>query len=425
MLRRPLEKDPERRKILLVVPRLAVLGGGEAVAAWMLQALREDYDLSVLTWTPSIAEDDINRFYGTSLTTEDFRLLGPPPPLRALFDLLARWNARHEFLKRCLLYRLTRRLKDRFDIMIAPTEELDFGRPGIQYVTFPGFVSAYLAEQRAISQGWWPRNWGLLRQRLHPWRMLSGLSFEGIKKNLTLACSDWSGEAVHQLYGINTATLYPPVAVDFPKVAWEQRKNRFVCVGRFVAEKRLELVIDILAAVRAQGYDLELQLIGLLWDDPAGRAYYHKVKCLAQKHATWVSLAENVDRQQVAEMISHSRYGIHASELEPFGIAVAEMIRAGCIAFTGRIGGQAEIIGRDERLMFGTVDEGVRKIVAVLRSPEQQSALRDELAVRGTRFSSEQFVGAIRKLVRQFHQDHSERSRVRAVPGARQSDFHR
>jgi glycosyltransferase involved in cell wall biosynthesis len=394
-------KSPTRKKVLVLLPALTVLGGGEAVAVWILEALKDDYDVSVLTW--KVAEtSEITRVYGTSLKAGYFKVFGPPPLKRLAFDLVVKWNPDHYFQKACLLFRLAQEMKDDFDILISALDEADFGRPGIQYVHYPGFRDIYKSEHggngHRVSNGWWLN----LKRRCRPWQLISRFSFESMKRNLTLVNSDWTGEVTRELYGIDTHTVFPPVAGDFPEVAWEKRQDRFVCIGRIVSHKRLEMVIEILSAVRAQGHNVHLQLIGLLWNDEAGRAYYEKITRLVREHAKWVSLAENIERQQLVGLVAESRYGIHAADEEPFGIAVAEMVQAGCIAFTGRCGGQSEIIGQDERLIFETVEEGAAKILKVLGSPEQQLVLREHLSGRRTLFTAQEFVRRIRETVKQF-----------------------
>jgi hypothetical protein len=56
------------KKILFVQQNVQPPGGGQAVAAWMLEALKQPHAISVLTWNPMQVEP-INRFYGTSLKT--------------------------------------------------------------------------------------------------------------------------------------------------------------------------------------------------------------------------------------------------------------------------------------------------------------------------------------------------------------------
>ena len=51
---------------------------------------------------------------------------------------------------------------------------------------------------------------------------------------------------------------------------------------------------------------------------------------------------------------------------EHFGMAPAEMARAGCIVWVPRGGGQMEIVGREPALMYESDDEAVEKISATL-----------------------------------------------------------
>jgi len=384
---------------------LKALGGGEAVAAWTLEALKDQYDLTVLTWEAADARE-LNRVFGTSLTAADFKVLSPSPLTRSALDRLVAWNDTHHFQRICWLYRLMQQKKNDFDIVMSTHDEVDFGRPGIQYIHYPTFRSAYESEQRtaahAPGQPTFNHWWKTLRQRLRPWRLISGISFARVKQNFTLVNSDWTGKVVREMYDIPSHTVYPPVAGDFPDVPWDKRQNRFVCIGRFVPHKRIEMVIEMLAAVRAQGNDVRLHLIGLFWDDMEGRAYYQTVKRLVHEHAPWVSLSENIERDKLVQLVSESRYGIHAADVEPFGIAPAEMVQAGCITFTGREGGQAEIVGKDERLIFDSVADGAAKILKVLRSPQQQFALREHLATRRMLFTAQEFVRRIRETVGQF-----------------------
>lgn len=395
----------QRKKILIVLPMLKVLGGGESVPAWMLQALKDEYDLSVLAW--EVADTgELNRMYGTSLMPADFKVLGPSSLSRYVFDRAVEWNQDHSFQKARLLFRMAQQMKDYFDILISASSETDFGRPGIQYVHYPDLIHIYETEYKAGSE----RNgqpvlknwWGRLKRRYRPWRIISRFSFERMKQNLTLVNSDWTGDVVRNLYGIEPLTVFPPVAGDFPDLSWDKRRDRFVCLGRFVSAKRIEMAIEILAAVRAQGQDVQLQLIGLRSNDAAGRAYYETVKRLARDHASWVTLAEHIEREQLIRLVSECRYGIHAAEEEPFGIAVAEMVQAGCIAFTGSRGGQVEIVGKEERLIFDSVEAGVAKILSVLRDPQEQLALREHLATKRTLFTAQEFVRRIRAVVHEF-----------------------
>jgi hypothetical protein len=74
------------KKVLLVQPSLQPPGGGNGVAAWIIQALKEDSEVSVLTWRP-VDLAAINRYYGTSLAPTDFKICSLHPALAAMVNL--------------------------------------------------------------------------------------------------------------------------------------------------------------------------------------------------------------------------------------------------------------------------------------------------------------------------------------------------
>jgi hypothetical protein len=78
------------------------------------------------------------------------------------------------------------------------------------------------------------------------------------------------------------------------------------------------------------------------------------------------------------------------------------MVRAGCVVFTPRSGGQVEIIGHEDRLLFETDEEAVEKIAHVLGRPGEQKMLREYLATRQELFSTERFKREIAEIVRGF-----------------------
>ena len=94
------------------------------------------------------------------------------------------------------------------------------------------------------------------------------------------------------------------------------------------------------------------------------------------------------------------KYGINAADDEPFGIAVAEMVKSGSIVFVADGGGQTEIVDSQD-LTFGSVGEAVEKIAKVVRSAKDQETLREHLRSRGDAFSAQAFCQRLRELVRE------------------------
>jgi glycosyltransferase involved in cell wall biosynthesis len=101
----------------------------------------------------------------------------------------------------------------------------------------------------------------------------------------------------------------------------------------------------------------------------------------------------------VQEVARH-RYGLHTMEEEHFGIAPAEMQRAGCITFVHRSGGPMEIVGHREELMFGDVDEACERIYRVANDAALAARLQRFAEERGRFFSEDRFCAELRVYVR-------------------------
>ena len=378
------------KKVLLVQLSLQPPGGANGVAAWIVEALKRDYSLSLLTWTP-VEVAAINRFCGTSLRSSEFAVHQIHPLLRWLIDHVP---VPLDFLKTSLLLRYCKKMKGKYDVVITANNEADFGCKGIQYIHFPRACRP----PPELDLNLWLRYFllpGLIRVYRRLCMRLSGFSLERMKENLTLVASDWVGNTVQQCYGISTTTLYPPIAEEFPDVSWEDRENGFVCIGRITPEKELDKIIDILTRVRSQGWDIHLHIIG----SPDHPAYYNRIRKRARQNSSWIFLDINLSRQELLRMVSMHRYGIHGMTEEHFGMAVAELVRGGCLVFVPNGGGQVEIVAGNERLLYRTADEAAACIEGVVRDRDLQSHLREVLKSNITQFSTQQFARRIQEFV--------------------------
>ncbi|MER3446052.1 MAG: hypothetical protein C4291_04095 [Candidatus Dadabacteria bacterium] len=383
------------KKVLFVQTTLEPPGGANTVAAWMIEALKKEYSVSLLTWkSPNFEE--INRFYGTSLKSSELTVHHINPVLRGIINLDPDPAS---IQRQSYLMRLCKRLNGKYDVVISTENEIDFGCRGIQYFHYPYL---YGKIQPDIDLPHHRKFWEALKGSYRPWMLISGFSYNRMKDNLTLVNSDWTGNKVKERYGIDATTVYPPIPDKFPDVPWNERENGFVCIGRFCPGKRFETIIEILAKVRARIPDLHLHIIGTPSPFIGESEYYSRLIRVVRENSPWVLLHENLSREKLINLISRHRYGIHANIEEHFGIAVGEMIKAGCIAFVHNSGGQLEIVGGDERLVYRTEEEANEKIVRVIENPDEQMSLIDYLRSRKELFSTEKFMSDIQEIVRQF-----------------------
>ncbi len=376
-------------RVLLAFPELTSKGGGCSLTAWTLQALRGRADVTLLSWrAPDLSA--VNAVFGTSLDRDDFRLEIAAHPLAHVSSLLPAGRA---LLGNGLFMRACRALDDeqRYDRLLATVDEFDFGRPGIQYVHFPWALVPRPASERR----WFHSVPGLVRTFQQASVVITGMSKDRIRGNRTLVNSRFVRDRVRSVWGVEAEVVYPPVGGGFPDVPWGEREDGIVCLGRIHPEKRLHAALEIVAALRARGLPLHLHLVGAR-DDPR---YEARLRDLIGRHGDWVALHLDMRREEMAELVARQRYGLHAMHEEHFGIAVAEMQRAGCIVFVPRNGGPAEIVGGDERVLFDSDAQAADKIEAVLRSPEAIGALRAVAARRGAAFSAERFMQEMRGIV--------------------------
>lgn len=371
------------RRALIVRPFLRPLGGAEGVSAWIVHALSSDHAITILCReAPDLAA--LDRRYGTKTCGRDVTaVVARPLPrwLRARFrlDNLDDWHLQAQ----------ARRLAPRFDVVVTTDNEADLGQPAIQYVHYP---KAVFHARGGRNIGWYHATTAIAAVYFELSARWTGFSYARMRSNKTLTCSEWVAQRIRTLHGIEPLVLYPPAAGELPDVVWEAREDAVVWCGRLYPDRRVALVIDIVERVRRRGHPLRLTLLAA----PHDPGYREQMRALVALRSEWIRFEENVDRGRIVQAMAAHRYGLHGAAEEWFGMASAELVRAGAITFVPRGGGQVEIVGGDERLTFASAAEGAEKLAAVVESPALQRALRTYLAPFRERFSSARFVRELR-----------------------------
>jgi glycosyltransferase involved in cell wall biosynthesis len=185
--------------------------------------------------------------------------------------------------------------------------------------------------------------------------------------------------------------------MEFPKISTEEKEFGFVCIGRISSEKRIERIIHILSQIRDRGHRIHLHIIGdLNWT-----VYGKKIQKLCRNNRDWISAEGSCYGEKKQRILTGHDYGIHACQGEAFGIAVAEMVKAGCIVFVPNEGGQAEMVNHPS-LVYSSVEDAVKKIDTVLCQSGLQASLRNHLSKQGQRFSADHFKKGLRRAVEEF-----------------------
>lgn len=377
-------------RVLLVHGTFQDPGGGNAVGAWIAQALAGSVALEVLTelpWQP----EAVDAFWGTSLAHHQPRQHVVPMPASLILRLRSSLNneragTRFDRLRLALLFREAQRLGSQFDLCITAENFGAFNRAGIQYVHYP---VAFRPEPVFAGP--------LVRRYYDLCDALSGLTMEVAARNLTLTNSKWSARALGEM-GVDTRVVYPPVFDPGPGVSWHQRDNVVLCLGRFHPTKRLGAIMAIIARVRESHPGLTLKFIG----SPVDPHYTKQMRAVATAHGDWITFHHDLPRSAVAAMLGRTRYGIHAMEGEHFGMAPAEMTRAGMLVFCHRSGGLVEVVDGEERLLWTEDADAVARMRAMLGGPEAvQADLSARVRTFASRFSEERFCNEVREAVQE------------------------
>jgi len=162
----------------------------------------------------------------------------------------------------------------------------------------------------------------------------------------------------------------------------------------------VDAVISILSRVRQRGHDIHLHILGGADDSPYGL----RIKSLAEQNRDWVFLEGWAVGEGKKKLLAGHKYGIHGRENEPFGIAVAEMVNAGCMVFVPKGGGQVEIVD-NPALIFHDDADAVDKIDTILKLPQEPGKLLGSGMQHQNRFSSQNFVVQIQQIVKKFLQE--------------------
>lgn len=378
-----------KKTVLMLQNNMNPPGGGNTVSLWILEIIKHEYDVTVLTWEQADYAV-INDFYGTTFKASDFRLITVPAWLRTLVNWIPDTWQWQQF---CVLMRMCKKIQHRYDLLLSAHDETDFGRAGIQYIHYPFQRDNWaLEQQRRSVANWAGKAWKMITVGMRPWRIVSGFSFDRMMANRTLVNSDWTGRRFLEAYATGSVeTVYPPVIGNFPDIPWQEKEDGFVCIGRFARDKRIDHVIEVIREVRRKHPEIKLHLVGTHspWED--GDAYYGLVKRYAEQYADWLQVHENISREELTELVARQRYGIHGMLEEHFGLAIAEMVMAGCIPFVPNGGGQVEIVGRHENLVYHDDAEAVSKINAVLGDTGLQVRLHSFLARQKEKFTLARF----------------------------------
>jgi glycosyltransferase involved in cell wall biosynthesis len=385
----------KRFKIAVIHPNLIAGGGSEVCAVWIAEALKNDYSVTIIT---SGCEnlDLLNRAYFSDLKPDEIDLINIPIP---------RWlKKRFNALRGALIAGFCRKRSNDFDLMISVYNVMDFGKKGIQYIVDFSFddklrrkLDKGLIGAKRLLYAQSPFRWAYLKLC----EIIAGSSKKRWSKNITIANSEWTAGILKGSFDIDAKVVYHPVPGEYPAVNWDEKDNGFICMARLVPEKGIENVIEIIKRLREQRVDTHLHLLGRA----DNRQYADRLKSICEANSSWLFMEGLVLGEKKLEFIARHKFGISGRRNEPFGIAVAEMVKSGSIVWVPDGGGQREIV-KHKDLIYSDIGDAVDKIKKTLKDSTMQESLRRHLNMRSEEFSVNKFKESIQNLAGDFFQDY-------------------
>ncbi|EMA47330.1 group 1 glycosyl transferase [Halococcus saccharolyticus DSM 5350] len=353
----------------------------------MLEALQDHYDVTLLSLTnPDIS--GLNSYYNTAVSEQKIEI----QQIGWMTPALYKSTKRFHLMKNALVSRLVAQRSDEFDLIFCTYNELSLSGRSLQYIHMPHFRRWAKNENTDSSSG--------IYDEIS--KLIEGFDMKMIGSSRLLANSAWTAGVTEETYGTRPEVVYPPVdTTEFVNTPWTERENGFVTIGRLVPYKNVLRSINITKRLRDRGHDTHIHVIGPSLDS----SYAERIKTVARDH-DFVRLEGEISRTKLVELVSTHRYGIHGTDHEHFGMAVAELAAGGTIPFVPNGGGQREIVHERAELLYETADEAVGKIDRVLSNPKLQTGLSRQLNDIEERFGRDRFRKEIRKLVEEIlHQN--------------------
>lgn len=378
----------EQKRIAIIHPHLRTVGGSELRPAWIAQALKKKYGITLITMG-NVDLSFINNYSGTNLEKEEIEIISIPTP--ALF------RRRFAALRNYRLARYCLKNSDSFDLMISTYNVMSFKKRGIQFIadfSFNDSLRQYYHRPDHPNKDVFYRASILRKAYMKLSYKLNKLNKYSWLSNTTIANSIWTRDIIKKSFGIQADVIYPPVPDVIQGGPLEERENGFVYLGRISSEKRIIDIIRIIKNVREKDKSIHLHLVGPIDDSAYGRV----IMGLTAENREWLSWEGILVGREKYSFLRKHRFGITGRLSEPFGIAPAEQAKSGCLVWVPNSGGQIEIVDHP-MLVYNDVKDAIEKITYVLKSISLMKELREHLLNRSRRFSPEVFACQVEELV--------------------------
>lgn len=279
---------------------------------------------------------------------------------------------------------------------------------GLVYCHFP--FDSRPDEGMKTSARWAKRNLMDQWARATAYRLLWQVQMAGYRRILTnsLFTAGW----IERRWAKRAEVVYPPVELKLPR---SKKRNLIVSIGRFTGGRRSKNQLQQVQAfreflVKFPG-DWRLSIIGFCTGSSEDQTYLDLVQ--RESQGLPISFHVNVDRKASCALLADAKLfwhttGLHVNEaerpaeVEHFGIATVEAMRAGCVPIVIDAGGQREIIENGvSGFLIKDLQELTQRSLAVAHDDSLLSIMSRQARERSMVFTREAFDRRITSIISQ------------------------
>ncbi|GAA0272815.1 hypothetical protein GCM10008922_34250 [Faecalicatena contorta] len=396
------------KKIMVLNPYVATLGGGEKHMGYLCQFMEEyynyDVDIDIVVFNYNevdvfapdfVTIDDVNKQFGLNLRKTKIRKV----------DLKNPQNIVEVLLHRKKVEDITAEY-DLFINFMFMSKHIGKAKVNIYECMFP--------RPPFVPRAWWKKKVAFTeRKHDHDYYHSYDYFISNSEYTKNWAETYW-GTAVPNI------VIYPPVFSEEEikdKYQESEKKNIIISCGRFFvashSKKQLELVRFFV-----KNYEIfktyEYHLVGAVFEDKKDLAYLKRIKHLAAQVDN-VFIHENCPYEELMDLYKKAKIfwhgtgygvleGLEPQKMEHFGITTIEAMSNGAVPVVINKGGQKEtVVEGVTGFKWDTEDECIEKTRKLIEDDNLRKEMAEKSAVRANEYSIEKFYERHREIFRMLH----------------------
>ncbi|RLF22970.1 MAG: hypothetical protein DRN15_07505 [Thermoprotei archaeon] len=164
--------------------------------------------------------------------------------------------------------------------------------------------------------------------------------------DIKMTNSNYTARALYRYFGLESNVVYPAIPWSFFKLEPDLEYDpgpSLISVGRFVPQKRLDLLIEIFRDhVKPKVPEAKLFIVGVV--DPRYKDYHEKLLSLAESTRDVEVIDRPLMPKELVEIYREARAYVHLRIGEHFGMAPVEAMSQGAIPILPMKSGLAELL---------------------------------------------------------------------------------